>query len=75
MKSEVFNKSRGPSVRKNIKPTQIEDLKKGPCDLIDENQFERRQAIILAHSKRHKLGTSDNSSLGKKVNCKQDPFQ
>ena len=39
-------------VRKNIKPTQIKDLKKGPHDLIAENQFERWQAVILAHIKR-----------------------
>ena len=32
---------------KNIKPTQIEELKKWPHDLITENQFERWQAVIL----------------------------
>ena len=62
--------------RKNIKPTQIEDLKKGPHDLITENQFERWQAVILTHIKKDtKLGSSDNSRIGKEVSCKQKPCQ
>ena len=40
------------STKNNIKPTQIMDLKKGPYDLIDKNQFERGQSVILANIKR-----------------------